>query len=229
MERALGSGSASRRLARRISCQEEMPRLRLAASSCKRIRSGAGAFIVGATDRSYLRSLLSLLLTMSSYFTTPSVVLAARRASCFLQLWRVDLVHLTRVRSTVRLLTPPCLCQVGFTVSGRPRWRSSCPKARGRLGDPEASPSGVSSGPLSLVDTRVLRDLEVMKVDYDLDMAVTEESLAIIRKRYSIPTEYGLHVLRSGQRPYSSNAPGVCISVDALEAGLRFPIHPLIE
>ncbi|RWV98311.1 hypothetical protein GW17_00038852 [Ensete ventricosum] len=91
-----------------------------------------GAFIVSATGRSYLRSLLSLLLTMPSYFTTPSVVLAARRPSCFLQLWHVDLAHLTRFRSVVRLLTPPCLCQAGSTVSGRPRWRSSCPRARGR-------------------------------------------------------------------------------------------------
>ncbi|RWW67318.1 hypothetical protein BHE74_00025241 [Ensete ventricosum] len=80
-----------------------------------------GAFIVSVTGRSYLRSLLYLLLTMSSYFTTPSVVLAARRATCFLQLWRVDLAHLTRVRSVVRLLTPPCLCQAGSTVSGRQR------------------------------------------------------------------------------------------------------------
>ncbi|RRT69661.1 hypothetical protein B296_00026120 [Ensete ventricosum] len=83
--------------------------------------SSARAFIVSATGRSYLRSLLYLLLTMPSYFTTPSVVLAARRATCFLQLWRVDLAHLTRVRSVVRLLTPPCLCQAGSTVSGRQR------------------------------------------------------------------------------------------------------------
>ncbi|RRT49970.1 hypothetical protein B296_00026637 [Ensete ventricosum] len=68
-----------------------------------------------------------------------------------------------------------------------------------------------------------------MKADHDLDTAVNEGSLAVIRKRYSIPSEYGLHVSRSGQRPYSSDAPGVCISVDALEAGLRFPLHPLIE
>ncbi|RZR77223.1 hypothetical protein BHM03_00002235 [Ensete ventricosum] len=77
------------------------------------------------------------------------------------------------------------------------------------LGDLEASPSGASSGPPSLVDARVLRDLEVMKADHDLDTAVTEGSLAIIRERYSISAEYGLHVPRSGQRPYSSDAPGV--------------------
>ncbi|RWW49982.1 hypothetical protein BHE74_00043787 [Ensete ventricosum] len=92
------------------------------------------------------------------------------------------------------------------------------PGSRGTgLGEPEASSSGASSGPPSPIDTRVLRNLEVMKVGYDLDTAVTEGSLAVIRERYSIPTEYGLHVPRSGQRPYSSDALGVCISVDALE------------
>ncbi|RRT39740.1 hypothetical protein B296_00057634, partial [Ensete ventricosum] len=61
-------------------------------------------------------------------------------------------------------------------------------------GDPEASSSGASSGPPSLVDARVLRYLEVMKADHDLDTAVTEGSLVVIRGRYSIPAEYGLHV-----------------------------------
>ncbi|RWW52333.1 hypothetical protein BHE74_00041252 [Ensete ventricosum] len=61
-------------------------------------------------------------------------------------------------------------------------------------GDPEASPSRASSGAPSPIDVRVLRDLEVMKVDYDLDTIVTEGSLAAIRERYSILIEYGLHV-----------------------------------
>ncbi|RRT63468.1 hypothetical protein B296_00005763 [Ensete ventricosum] len=62
------------------------------------------------------------------------------------------------------------------------------------LFDPEASPSGASSGPPSLVNVRALRDLEVMKADHDLDTTVTKGSLVVIRERYSIPTEYGLHV-----------------------------------
>ncbi|RWW21770.1 hypothetical protein GW17_00014063 [Ensete ventricosum] len=95
--------------------------------------------------------------------------------------------------------------------------------------DPEVGSSGASSGPSSPVDARVLRDLEVMKSDHDLDTAVTEGSLVAIRERYNIPVEYGLHVPQPGQRPYSLDAPGMCISVDALEAGLRFPLHPLIE
>ncbi|RWW76460.1 hypothetical protein BHE74_00015446 [Ensete ventricosum] len=97
------------------------------------------------------------------------------------------------------------------------------------LEETEASSSGASSGPPSSLDARVLRDLEIMKAGHDLDTTVTERSLAAIRERYNIPVEYGLHVPQPGQRPYSSDAPGVCISVDALEAGLRFPLHPTIE
>ncbi|RRT67714.1 hypothetical protein B296_00017275 [Ensete ventricosum] len=76
-----------------------------------------------------------------------------------------------------------------------------------------------------------LRDFaeRVMKSDHDLDTAVTEGSLAVIREWYSIPVEYGLHVPQPEQRPYSLDAPGMCISVDALEVGLQFPLHPLIE
>ncbi|RRT77711.1 hypothetical protein B296_00003168 [Ensete ventricosum] len=48
-----------------------------------------------------------------------------------------------------------------------------------------------------------------MKAGHDLDMAVTEGSLAAIRKRYNIPVEYGLHVSQFEQRPYSSDVPGV--------------------
>ncbi|RRT33762.1 hypothetical protein B296_00056006, partial [Ensete ventricosum] len=95
--------------------------------------------------------------------------------------------------------------------------------------DPEVGSSGAFSGPSSPVDARVLRDIEVMKADLDLDTTVTEGSLAVIRDRYSIPIEYGLHVPQPGQRPYSLDAPDMCISVDALEVGLRFPLHPLIE
>ncbi|RZR75580.1 hypothetical protein BHM03_00062734 [Ensete ventricosum] len=95
--------------------------------------------------------------------------------------------------------------------------------------DPKVGSSGASSEPPSPVDARVLRDLEVMKSDHDLDTTVTEGSLAVIRERYNIPVEYGLHVPQPEQRPYSLDGPGMCISVDALEASLWFPLHPLIE
>ncbi|RRT36060.1 hypothetical protein B296_00045093, partial [Ensete ventricosum] len=95
--------------------------------------------------------------------------------------------------------------------------------------DPEVDSSGASSGPPSPIDARVLRDLEVMMSDHDLDMTVTEGSLAVISERYSIPAEYGLHVPQPGHHPYSLDVPGMWISVDALEVGLWFPLHPLIE
>ncbi|RWW44647.1 hypothetical protein BHE74_00049581, partial [Ensete ventricosum] len=96
-------------------------------------------------------------------------------------------------------------------------------------GDLTEKMNSMSSRPPSSVDARVLRDLEVMKADHDLDTTVTEGSLIVIRGRYSIPAEYMLHAPRPGQRPYSSDAPGMCITVDALEADLWFPLHPLIE
>ncbi|RZR82233.1 hypothetical protein BHM03_00008615 [Ensete ventricosum] len=39
--------------------------------------------------------------------------------------------------------------------------------------------------------------LEAMKLFHDLDSVVTLESLALVRKRYNIPTEYVLHALGS--------------------------------
>ncbi|RZS03616.1 hypothetical protein BHM03_00033809 [Ensete ventricosum] len=97
--------------------------------------------------------------------------------------------------------------------------------------DPEVGSSGASSGPPSPVDARVLRDLKVMKSDHDQDTTVIEGSLAVIRERYNILIEYGLHVSQPGQRPYSLDAPGMCISVDALEAVWGFRLdwsaHPI--
>ncbi|RRT36698.1 hypothetical protein B296_00051046 [Ensete ventricosum] len=108
------------------------------------------------------------------------------------------------------------------------RWSSALPR-EAKTVSPRRVPRMRLRDPPSSVDARVLRDLEVMKAGHDLDMAVTEGSLATIREQYSIPAEYGLHIPQPGQRPYSSDVPGVFISVDALEAGLRFPLHPTIE
>ncbi|RRT77185.1 hypothetical protein B296_00028425 [Ensete ventricosum] len=96
MEGALGFGSTSQRLARQISGREEMPRLESAASSCKKVGSGGIPDMTSPTVK-----LVQLLILRSLYSV---------------ELWRVDLAHLTRVRSVVRLLTPPCLCQTSSTV-----------------------------------------------------------------------------------------------------------------
>ncbi|RZS23152.1 hypothetical protein BHM03_00056020 [Ensete ventricosum] len=67
-----------------------------------------------------------------------------------------------------------------------------------------------------------------MKSHHDFDSTVCLESLGSVRKRFSIPNEYVLHAPRSGQRPYHHCPGGFGISIDALEAGLRFPLHPVI-
>ncbi|RWW28647.1 hypothetical protein GW17_00006865 [Ensete ventricosum] len=98
-----------------------------------------------------------------------------------------------------------------------------------RCENPEASTSGTSSGIPSPVRAKALRDLEVVKECHDFDSAVTDGSLAAIWERYSIPEEYALHAPLLEQRPYNPGSPGLSILVDALEAGLRFPLHPIIE
>ncbi|RRT80088.1 hypothetical protein B296_00016404 [Ensete ventricosum] len=89
----------------------------------------------------------------------------------------------------------------------------------------------VNSGtnPRDLVERGLVIPRPVPRELFGAPVAMIEGSLAVIRERYSIPVEYGLHVQQPGQRPYSSDAPGMCISVDALEVGLRFSLHPLIE
>ncbi|RZS18225.1 hypothetical protein BHM03_00050458, partial [Ensete ventricosum] len=48
-------------------------------------------------------------------------------------------------------------------------------------------------------------------------------------EHYYIPSEYELHVPLPGERPYDAFSSGFSLSIDALEAGLRFPLHPVIE
>ncbi|RWW38302.1 hypothetical protein BHE74_00056475 [Ensete ventricosum] len=67
-----------------------------------------------------------------------------------------------------------------------------------------------------------------MKSHHDFDSTVYLKSLGSTRKRFSIPSEYVLHAPRSEQRPYHPCLEGFGISIDALEAGLRFPLHPVI-
>ncbi|RRT69667.1 hypothetical protein B296_00010058 [Ensete ventricosum] len=108
----------------------------------------------------------------------------------------------------------------------------SIPPARSggtSLGSPVASTSGLSSGVPSLINAKSQRDLEVMKACHDIDLAMAEGSLDAIRKCYSIPDEYALCAPLPEQHPYNSGSAELSISVDALEADLRFPFHPIIE
>ncbi|RRT79362.1 hypothetical protein B296_00019078 [Ensete ventricosum] len=79
------------------------------------------------------------------------------------------------------------------------------------------------------MDAKALKALEVMKSCNDFNSIVTEGSLIVIRERYNILEEYTLHASLPGQCPYSKGSLGFSMSVDALEAGLRLPFHPIIE
>lgn len=91
------------------------------------------------------------------------------------------------------------------------------------------SSSGLSSGGMSPVSERTVRALEVMKSLHDSNSIVTAKWLGHVRDRYSIPSEYELHIPWSGQRAYDLFSGGFVLTLDALEAGLRFPFHPVIE
>ncbi|RWW36342.1 hypothetical protein BHE74_00058633 [Ensete ventricosum] len=88
----------------------------------------------------------------------------------------------------------------------------------------ESSSSDVMIG----AEAKVLQALEVMKSLHDFDSTICLKSLGLVQKRFSILNEYVLHAPRSGQRSYHPCPRGFGISIDALEAGLRFPLHPVI-
>ncbi|RWW67319.1 hypothetical protein BHE74_00025242 [Ensete ventricosum] len=52
--------------------------------------------------------------------------------------------------------------------------------------------------------------------------------LVAIRECYSILDEHVLYASLSGQLLYDPYLNGFSVSIDALEAGLRFPLHPVI-
>ncbi|RWW67939.1 hypothetical protein BHE74_00024583 [Ensete ventricosum] len=79
------------------------------------------------------------------------------------------------------------------------------------------------SGIPSPEDTRSRRDLEVMKSCHDITSVISEEGLESIRECYSIPGGYVLRAPLPEQRPYQPGPSKISISVDELEAGLRFP------
>ncbi|RZR77338.1 hypothetical protein BHM03_00002379 [Ensete ventricosum] len=92
----------------------------------------------------------------------------------------------------------------------------------------QSGPESSSSSVMTEADAKALQALEAMKSHHDFDSTVCLESLGSVRKRFSIPSEYVLQASRSGQRPYHPCPGGFGISIDALEAGLRFPLLPVI-
>ncbi|RZS12358.1 hypothetical protein BHM03_00043787 [Ensete ventricosum] len=83
------------------------------------------------TRHPYLRSLLRLLLTMSSYFVVTSVVLVVRCTTCLLPLGKIGLAppYLCQVD---RMTTDPPILVSGPIMSGQPRRWSNYPGAQER-------------------------------------------------------------------------------------------------
>ncbi|RRT58750.1 hypothetical protein B296_00006737 [Ensete ventricosum] len=79
---------------------------------------------------------------------------------------------------------------------------------------------------MTLANVRAFKALEIMKSCHDFNSSMSIESLAVIRDYYSISSEYVLYAPLLGQRPYHIYLEGFSISVDALKARLRFPLHP---
>ncbi|RWV90463.1 hypothetical protein GW17_00047328 [Ensete ventricosum] len=78
------------------------------------------------------------------------------------------------------------------------------------------------------MDEKASKALEAMLLEHDKDSVITESFMPYIRIRYFISDEYDLHVPEVDQRLFDPFSNGFVLSVDALEAGLRFPLHPLV-
>ncbi|RRT58995.1 hypothetical protein B296_00046178 [Ensete ventricosum] len=76
---------------------------------------------------------------------------------------------------------------------------------------------------------RTAEALALMWSCFNVDSTMTARRLVDVKEHYYVPPEYELHVPLSGQRPYDAFSSGFGLSIDALEAGLRFPLHPVIE
>ncbi|RZS13044.1 hypothetical protein BHM03_00044569 [Ensete ventricosum] len=67
-----------------------------------------------------------------------------------------------------------------------------------------------------------------MKSCHDVDSVINEESLGSIGECYSIQKEYVLRAPLPKQQPCNPESSKISISMDALEVGLCFPLHPTI-
>ncbi|RWW54499.1 hypothetical protein BHE74_00038919 [Ensete ventricosum] len=81
----------------------------------------------------------------------------------------------------------------------------------------------------ALGDSETTGALAAMRSFFNVDSIVTTSWLVEVRKNYFIPLEYELHVRLPGERPYDVFPCGFDLSTDALKAGLRFMLHPVIE
>ncbi|RWW64145.1 hypothetical protein BHE74_00028627 [Ensete ventricosum] len=85
-----------------------------------------------------------------------------------------------------------------------------------------------SSGGAALVNSGAAEALTVMQSGFNVDSTMTTRQLVEVRKNYYISLEYKLHAPLSSQCPYDAFLDGFNLSTDALEVGLKFPLHPVI-
>ncbi|RRT31961.1 hypothetical protein B296_00051293 [Ensete ventricosum] len=93
-------------------------------------------------------------------------------------------------------------------------------------GNPRLVVANSSSAPS---DSKVVEALATMKSCFDIDSTLTAHRLVEVREHFHIPREYELHAPLPGQRPFDAFPNGFGLSTDALEAGLQFLLHPVIE
>ncbi|RWV77598.1 hypothetical protein GW17_00061548, partial [Ensete ventricosum] len=82
---------------------------------------------------------------------------------------------------------------------------------------------------VALADPGGADALAAMRSYFNVDSIVTTRRLVEMRKNYFVPPEYELHAPLPGEHPYDTFSSGFSLSTDTLEAGLRFPLHPVIE
>ncbi|THU64118.1 hypothetical protein C4D60_Mb01t23110 [Musa balbisiana] len=85
------------------------------------------------------------------------------------------------------------------------------------------------SSPKSSSDEKAARALEALMWPHDLDSTVSESSLDYLWGCFGIPEDFSLIAPEPGQWAYDPIPKGFALTVDALEAGLRLPMHPVIS
>ncbi|RZR77191.1 hypothetical protein BHM03_00002202 [Ensete ventricosum] len=83
----------------------------------------------------------------------------------------------------------------------------------------------LSSGGVAPADPGAADALAAMRSFLNVDSTVTTRRLMEVRKNYFVPPEYELNTLLLGERPYNAFPSGFSLSIDALEAGLKFPLY----
>ncbi|RWV89068.1 hypothetical protein GW17_00048800 [Ensete ventricosum] len=108
-------------------------------------------------------------------------------------------------------------------VSTRRSRALDCPS-----GDSKSSVIPSSFKGTTLDDYGATKALATMRSCFNVDSTVTTRWLIDVRKHYYVPLEYELHVSLPGQHPYDIFSNGFDQSINTLEAGVRFLLHPVI-